>query len=276
MTEEQEILLYFVRGGIDDNLDKTIDPPFNIEKLEGYDDLLDFLKEKDEDDTETYEYVENNQDGLYVWGSKEWDIETNDEERFDDFIEHVEDSKKDVYMAFVDSRRKARYMGEVKQVNDIIDEGVNKELSKIFWGDDEEEFTTIWFLDEVESIHKSDKIKEVIEKANNNLNLGFKYYKENQDDDEGLFTPHQGGSNISKIDKDFQNLDEEKLKALKDFLENGELKDIDMVEQSTVNDSEIINEVLENKKQVILYGPPGTGKTYESKDIAVKLLTDKK
>jgi len=274
MAEEKEVLLYFVRGDIDDNLNKTIAPPFNIEKLEGYDDLLDFLKEKDKNDTETYEYVKNNQDGLYVWGSKEWDIETDDEEEFDDFREYVEDNKKEVYMAFVDARRKARYMGKVKKVNDITDGEVNKKLSKIFWGEDKH--TYIWFLNEVKSIDKSDRIKKVIKKAKENLHFNFKYYKENENDDKGLFVSGQHGSNISKIDENFQNLGEEKLKALKDFLEDGELKDIDMVKQSIVNDSEIINEVLENKKQVILYGPPGTGKTYESKDIAVKLLIDKK
>ena len=34
-----------------------------------------------------------------------------------------------------------------------------------------------------------------------------------------------------------------------------------------------IKNLMEQKKQIILYGPPGTGKTYDTKKIAIKLIT---
>lgn len=34
-----------------------------------------------------------------------------------------------------------------------------------------------------------------------------------------------------------------------------------------------VQELLENKKQMILYGPPGTGKTYKTKNISIHLLS---
>lgn len=52
---------------------------------------------------------------------------------------------------------------------------------------------------------------------------------------------------------------------------------IEDINEITEEDTfDMTQKLLQKKKQIILYGPPGTGKTYNTKNIAIKLLGDEK
>ncbi|MGE0793487.1 MAG: EVE domain-containing protein [Candidatus Woesearchaeota archaeon] len=121
------------------------------------------------------------------------------------------------------------------------------------------------------------------------------YYKDNSNDNgfEGKFS--------HRLDVDWLYLDfEKKLDDIEDkisFSKNNYIKlasktihdlsenDFKLIEKlfknsTSNNSSQDINEttntinLLKNKKQIILYGSPGTGKTYNTKQIAIKLIGD--
>jgi len=268
MNEEKEILLYFSRGTdtFKDNLKKTIAEPVDGKMI------LDYLEGKDLKGSSTYDYVENNLKNIFVWGEKEWKIETDKKESFSDFKNYVEEDSKNVYMIFI-ANKKIQYIGKVEEVNDIKDNNVNENFGDIFWNDSD--YDHIWFLDDIKSVNQEDEVDSLFKSADRDLNLHFKYYKEGPEDDKGLFVKGNWSSNVSKIDKGFHDIGKKKLKKLMNILQSEDYKPVKGYEiiDTKRDDHNIIN-LLKKKKQVVFYGPPGTGKTYRTKEISVELLKD--
>jgi len=228
------------------NFERTIASPVDIEKVQ---EILNFLKEKGYEDSETYRYLLSNLGRIFAWGSKTHHYA---EQGF----QEVKESE-DGYMCLI-AGDDVRYLAKLTHVNDINDEEVNGKIAEYFWND--EDYKNIWFLKDIRSVEGFTRGS-----INSILNL---------DVFESVFSGNMA-DNLRKVDNDV--VEEEKLDKLIDDLKSNSEK-IEIEQEAPVMTQEKIDivDLLENKKQVILYGPPGTGKTYKSKQIAYELLSSDK
>jgi len=226
------------------NFERTIDSPVDVEKIQK---IINYLKEKGFEDSETYRYFLSNQGRIFAWGSKTHHFAEKG-------FQEVKESEGG-YMCLI-AGDDVRYFGKLTHVNDINDKEVNGKIAEYFWNDGD--YKNIWFLKDIRSV-------EGFTRNNINSILDLDVF-------ETVFSGNMA-DNLRKVDSSI--VEEEKLnKLIDDLKSNSEKIEIEQKAHVITQEEIDIFSLLENKKQIILYGPPGTGKTYKSKNFAVKLLVN--
>lgn len=162
------------------NIDTTIKSSIEPEKVQK---ALEILNRENKQDSNTYKYIEDNKDRLFVWGAKDKSYGVN---AFEDVQKSIGSP-----ICFV-TGDSVNYIGIISSINDVNDRRVNSQLSTLFW--DDAEWVNIWFIKNIKRLTN--------------------YYRSDLSDDLNMdiFEVVFGGSqqdNIRRLDD--ENCDPEKL-----------------------------------------------------------------